>query len=107
MLGLIVLFGVAVNNAIIMYETSKLFFDNGKLPVVAAYLGAAERIRPILATTGTTLVALLPMVLFSAGAAQKSMSLAMLGGLFASTLLSLFAAPLLFRFWLAKGIKHA
>ncbi|OHD19256.1 MAG: hypothetical protein A2087_09560 [Spirochaetes bacterium GWD1_61_31] len=102
-LGLVVLFGVAVNNAIIMFETTQQYRMAGCSSGLAAWLGATKRIRPILATTATTIVALVPMIVFSAGAAQRSMSLAMLGGLFASTVLSLFLAPVLFNNWLRNS----
>ncbi len=95
-LGLIVLFGVVVNNAILLYETSAARRAAGISPAVAAYAGASERVRPVLATTLTTVMALLPICLSPSGAAQKSMSVAMLGGLVASTSLTLFVSPVLF-----------
>ncbi|MFA6508632.1 MAG: efflux RND transporter permease subunit, partial [Treponemataceae bacterium] len=73
-LGLVVLFGTAVNNAIILYETSEARATNGASGVVASYAGAIERVRPVLVTTLTTVFALLPVVLSPGGSTQRSMS---------------------------------
>jgi multidrug efflux pump subunit AcrB len=105
-LGLVVLFGLAVNNGILLYETAVEKMDRG-LPVAAAvYSGAAERFRPVLATTLTTLFALLPLVISPLGANQHSMASAMLGGIGAATLLTLFALPPIFIPFL-KGAKRS
>jgi multidrug efflux pump subunit AcrB len=106
-LGLVVLFGVAVNNAIVLYETSSARSMKGIAPVRAAYAGASDRVRPVLATSLTTLVSLLPIALSPVGAAQKSMALSMLGGLFASGGLTLFISPLIFAKYLGRKAQAA
>lgn len=95
-LGLIVLFGVAVNNAILLYESTGARLVHGASAAAAAYAGASERVRPVLATTLTTVIALFPICLSRSAAVQRSMAVAMLGGLAASTALTLFVSPLLF-----------
>ncbi|PKL08111.1 MAG: hypothetical protein CVV51_10615, partial [Spirochaetae bacterium HGW-Spirochaetae-7] len=95
-LGLVVLFGTVVNNAILLYEASAAKAVALARSAVAAYAGAADRVRPVLATTITTVVALLPICLSPTGAAQRSMSIALLGGLVASTMLTLFVSPIAF-----------
>jgi len=95
-LGMIVLFGVVVNNAILLFETGSAWVSKGVDRVIAAYRGASERVRPVLATTMTTVVALIPLSLSGAGAMQRSISVAMLGGLIASTVLTLFVSPITF-----------
>jgi multidrug efflux pump subunit AcrB len=97
-LGLVVLFGIVVNNAILLYETSAARKINGSGVVIAAYAGASDRVRPVLATMMTTVAALLPICLASSGAVQRSMSIALLGGIVASTLLTLFVSPIAFAF---------
>ncbi|AEF82952.1 efflux RND transporter permease subunit [Leadbettera azotonutricia] len=91
-LGLIVLFGLAVNNGIVLYEVGEEKTRLGLAPVQAVFKGALERFRPVLITTLTTIFALLPLI-FSPGSSQRSMSAAMLGGITASALLSFFALP--------------
>jgi multidrug efflux pump subunit AcrB len=92
-LGLVVLFGLAVNNGIVLYEISIEKIQAGQGVLYAVYSGAAQRLRPVLITTLTTLAALLPVLLSPMGASQRSMAAAMLGGLAASTLLCLFVLP--------------
>ncbi|MDR0878232.1 MAG: efflux RND transporter permease subunit [Treponema sp.] len=103
-LGLTALFGLAVNNGIILFEISEEKIRSGFPPVRAVYEGACERIQAVLITTATTVIALLPLALSPLGASQRSMSVAMLGGVIASTLLTLFAMPPVFiRFFQWRG----
>jgi multidrug efflux pump subunit AcrB len=99
-LGLTALFGLVVNNSLILFEISDEKIRTGFSPAASVYRGACERLQAILITTATTIFALLPLVISPLGNSQKSMAAAMLGGLAASTLLSLFAIPpVLIRFF--------
>lgn len=103
-LGLTALFGLVVNNGLILFEVSDEKIRSGCSPAAAVYRGASRRLRPVLITAATTVFALLPVALNPLGNAQKSMAAAMLGGLAASTLLSLFALPpVLIRFFRWRG----
>jgi multidrug efflux pump subunit AcrB len=95
-LGLITLFGLAVNNGIVLYEISAEKISQGFGAAQAVYSGALERFRSILITSLTTVFALLPLALSPLGASQRSMAVSMLGGIFASTLLSFFVLPPVF-----------
>jgi multidrug efflux pump subunit AcrB len=95
-LGLIALFGIAVNNGIILYEISDEYIRGGIPVVKAVYSGSISRLRPILITTATTAFVLLPLILTPLGASQRAMAAAMFGGMIAGTLLSLFALPPVF-----------
>ncbi|MCA1950751.1 MAG: efflux RND transporter permease subunit, partial [Treponema sp.] len=107
-LGLVVLFGLAVNNVIILYEVGRDKMGEGLQPVSAVYRGARERLRPVLATTATTLLALLPVIVSPLGPSQRSMAAAMFGGVAASTLISLLAfPPLLVPFLFRREASHA
>jgi len=92
-LGLTTLFGLVVNNSLILFEISSEKIKNGFNAAAAVYRGACERVQAILITMITTIFALLPLIFSPLGNSQKSMAAAMLGGLIASTLLSLFAIP--------------
>jgi len=99
-LGLTALFGLVVNNSLVLFEISDEKIRAGISVAAAVYSGARERLQAIIITTATTVFALLPLVLSPLGNSQKSMAAAMLGGLAASTLLSLFAIPpVLIRFF--------
>jgi len=108
--GLAALFGLVVNNSLILFEVSSEKINEGFSVAAAVYRGASERLQAILITTATTVFALLPLVLSPMGNSQKSMAAVMLGGLAASTLLSLFAIPpvliMFFKWKLRKeGVK--
>jgi len=92
-LGLTALFGLVVNNSLILFEISDQKIRAGFCAQDAVYTGACERFRAILITMTTTIFALLPLVFSPLGNSQKSMAAAMLGGLTVSTLISLFAVP--------------
>lgn len=71
--GIVALAGIVVNNNIVLIDTFNRLLSDGRSPEDAALATAAQRIRPILLTTGTTAFGLLPMVLqmtvvFSEGA---------------------------------------
>ena len=92
-LGLTALFGLVLNNSLLLFEISEQKIMAG-LPAAAAVLkGAKERFLAVLITIITTVFALMPLVFSPLGNAQKSMAIAMLGGLTASALISLFAIP--------------
>jgi len=92
-LGLSALFGLVVNNSLILFEISDQKIRAGFSPAAAVFFGARERLQAILITMITTIVALLPLIFSPFGNSQKSMAAAMLGGLTVSTMLSLFVIP--------------
>jgi multidrug efflux pump subunit AcrB len=94
-LGLIVLFGLAVNNGLILYEVIEGKIVSGLSPLIAVLSGSIIRFRPVLITSLTTIVALAPLALIP-GSSQRSMALTMLGGLCASTALTFIFMPPVF-----------
>jgi multidrug efflux pump subunit AcrB len=105
-LGLTALFGLVVNNSLILFEVGSEKIRQGQSPAAAVYSGASERLRPVLITAATTIFALFPLAVHPLGSSQKSMAAAMLGGMAASALLSLFAIPpVLIRFFTWRGKK--
>jgi multidrug efflux pump subunit AcrB len=95
-IGVVTLFGIVVNNGIVLYETSVERIAAGVPVPQAVYCGARERFQPVLVTTLTTVIVLLPLALSPYAASQKAMAAAMMGGITASTALTLFALPALF-----------
>jgi len=98
--GLIALLGVAVLNGVVMLShfeqlrRAALSLDERVLE------GAAQRLRPILMTATTAMFGLLPLV-FAAGPGaevQRPLAIVVIGGLFSSTLTTLYLLPLLYRF---------
>ncbi|MCA1747337.1 MAG: efflux RND transporter permease subunit, partial [Bacteroidales bacterium] len=94
-IGIIMLVGIAVNDSIILVDSINQFRREGlalKASVVAA---GQRRIRPIIMTTLTTILALLPLTFgFGESASLRSpMAWAVIGGLITSTLLTLVVIP--------------
>ena len=99
-LGLSALFGLVLNNSLILFEISDQKICAGFSPAAAVLSGASERLQANIITTATTVFALLPLVISPMGNSQRSMAAAMIGGVAASTMISLFAIPpVLIRFF--------
>jgi HAE1 family hydrophobic/amphiphilic exporter-1 len=98
LLGMIVLAGVAVNDAILLVATVQQLRDDGVERRAAIARAAGIRLRPIVMTTATTVLALVPLAVGSGEAAQlrSSLALTIVGGIIASTLASLFVIPCLY-----------
>lgn len=94
-IGIIMLVGIAVNDSIILVDAINQLKREG-LPRKSAILEAGQRrIRPIIITSLTTILALLPLTVgFGEGVALRApMALAVIGGLVTSTLLTLVVIP--------------
>ncbi len=94
-IGAILLVGIAVNNGILLVDRANRARQNGLGPRAAALAAGRRRLRPILMTSLTTALALLPLALgLGEGAeAQAPMARAVLGGLMTATLISLVVIP--------------
>ncbi|HOE10887.1 MAG TPA: efflux RND transporter permease subunit [bacterium] len=98
-IGIIMLAGIAVNNAIVLIDyVNRLRREEGVETLEALVQGAQRRIRPILMTTLTTILALVPLALgFGEGAEIRApMAVAVIGGLVSSTVLTLVFIPVLY-----------
>ncbi len=97
-IGIIMLVGIAVNDSILLVDRIGQLRSRGYELRQAIVCSAQQRIRPILMTSITTILALLPMALSSADGAefQRPMAIAVIGGLVASTLVSLTVIPSLY-----------
>ncbi|MFI3264797.1 MAG: efflux RND transporter permease subunit [Rikenellaceae bacterium] len=97
-IGIIMLVGIAVNSSILLVDRIGQLRSQGHALLDAIITSAEQRIRPILMTSITTILALLPMALSMADGAefQRPMAIAVIGGLLASTVLSLTVIPCLY-----------
>ena len=98
LIGGILLAGIVVNNAIILIDYTNRLRRAGKAKVEALREACLVRLRPILMTTSTTVLGLLPMALgLGEGAELRTpMALTVVGGLLTSTLLTLIVIPALY-----------
>jgi HAE1 family hydrophobic/amphiphilic exporter-1 len=94
-IGIIMLGGIAVNNAILLIDRINQLRESGVQKKEAIVLAGTQRIRPILMTSLTTILALLPLTIGIGDSAslRAPMALAVIGGLVSSTLLTLFVIP--------------
>lgn len=97
-LGMIMLAGIVVNNAIVLVDYINTLRARGLSRRDAILEGGAVRLRPILMTTATTVLGLLPMAMgLGEGAEIRTpMALAVIGGLLTSTFLTLFVIPVMY-----------
>lgn len=97
-IGIIMLGGIAVNDSIVLVDRINQL--RGQLSTVreAVLQGAQDRMRPILMTTATTILALVPMVVgLGEGAGLRApMAIAVIGGLCSSTLMTLVVIPVIY-----------
>ena len=97
MIGLLMLNGIVVTNAIVLIDKVKQNERNGMTKDAALIEAGVVRIRPILMTAIATVGALLPMAISShAGIVSSSLAVVVIGGLTTSTLLTLFIVPVLY-----------
>lgn len=99
-IGVIMMGGIVVNNSILLVDQINRARRDRRLPLRKAILtGTLERVRPILMTTATTVIGLLPLVLFSQSADANiwnALAYALVGGLLSSTLFVLTTTPALY-----------
>lgn len=114
-IGCIMLGGIVVNNAILLVDHINLLRRRDGFPLREAIEEAGRRrLRPILMTSMTTMLALTPLAigLGEGGEAQAPLARAVIGGLFSSTLITLVFIPVIYSIFEAslkkkKGVKQA
>jgi HAE1 family hydrophobic/amphiphilic exporter-1 len=97
-IGLILLAGIVVNNAIVLIDLINQLRANGMEKIEAIIEGGRSRLRPILMTMLTTTLGLMPLALgIGEGAEVRSpMAITVIGGLTVSTLLTLIVIPVMY-----------
>ena len=96
LLGVVSLTGIVINNAIVLLERIKFEQEENQLPPQEAIVVAAQRrLRPILLTTATTVLGMVPLYL-GGGLMWEPMAVAIIAGLLFSTLLTLGIVPVLY-----------
>ncbi|MBW2592684.1 MAG: efflux RND transporter permease subunit [Deltaproteobacteria bacterium] len=106
-IGCIMLGGIAVNNAILLVDHINLL-RRQDMPVRAAIIEAGRRrLRPILMTATTTILAMTPLAvgIGEGGEAQAPMARAIIGGLISSNLITLIVVPTIYALFERKKIK--
>ena len=97
-IGLIMLMGIVVNNAIVLVSYINILRARGYSMMDAVTLGGKNRLRPVLMTTFTTLFAMLPLALSRGEGAEmwNPLGITIIGGLSVSMLITLILVPTLY-----------
>ena len=98
--GLIALLGVAVLNGVVMLSHFEQLRPLAPSLEARVLDGSVQRLRPILMTASTAMFGLLPLVFATGPGAevQRPLAIVVIGGLFTSTLTTLYLVPLLYRY---------
>ncbi len=115
-IGVILLGGIVVNNSILLVDHINLKRKQGVPFLEAVLKGSRERVRPILMTTSTTVLGMLPLVLIQMEVERRkiwsTLALTTVGGLISSTFFILIAIPILYyhgdrvQFWGNRKAKE-
>jgi HAE1 family hydrophobic/amphiphilic exporter-1 len=97
-IGLILLVGIVVKNAIVLIDKVNQLREQGVGKIEAICRGAESRLRPIIMTTLTTLFGFAPLAFFGGDGAEvrAPMAITVIGGLTVSTLLTLVVIPIMY-----------
>ena len=107
--GFIALFGIALQNGMVLVTYLNQLLFEGKTIDDASIEGAKLRLRPVIMTALTTMLGLLPLLLSSGvgSEVQRPLATVVVGGLFTSTILTLVVIPALYKWFPAKAIVEA
>ncbi len=99
LIGMVALVGIAVNDAIIKVDTFRRLRSDGMDGYEAILEASRIRLRPILMTSASTILAMIPLAigLGSGEQLQRPLALTIIGGLFLTTTLTLFFTPILYQ----------
>lgn len=108
-IGLIMLSGIVVNNAIVLIDRINQLRTDGMEKLLAIREASSQRLRPILMTTLTTVLGLIPLALGLGDGAELSspMAITVMSGLLFATLLTLLFIPLVYQLFDRKHFEVA
>ena len=107
-LGAIMLIGIVVKNGIVLIDYTMLLRERGLGIIPATVRAARSRLRPILMTTCTTILGMLPLAVSQGVGAEmwRPLGIAVIGGLTISTIMTLTYTPVMYCMFGGTGIKR-
>ena len=98
LIGAIMLVGIVTKNGIVMVDYMNLLIERGSGVYEAVIAGGKSRLRPVLMTSFTTVLGMLPLAIGTGAGSEtwQPMGIAVIGGLTFSTILTLFIVPVLY-----------
>ena len=108
MLGGIMLIGIVVKNGIVLIDYTMLCRERGMSALHAAVVAGRSRLRPVLMTTLTTILGMVPMAISAGEGSEmwRPLGVSVIGGLTISTVLTLILVPVLYCSFAGTGIKR-
>ena len=108
LLGGIMLIGIVVKNGIVLIDYTMLCRERGMSALRAAVVAGRSRLRPVLMTTLTTILGMVPMAVSQGEGAEmwRPLGISVIGGLAVSTILTLILVPVLYCAFAGTGIKR-
>jgi len=106
--GVIMLVGIVVKNGIVMVDYINLNRERGNGIIRAVVTGGKSRLRPVLMTSLTAILGMLPLAISSGQGAEmwRPMAITVIGGLSVSTALTLVVVPVIYTYFAAGGVKR-
>ncbi len=107
-IGLIILVGIVVKNAIVLIDYTNILRKRGLSMLDAVILGGKHRLRPILMTALTTMLGMLPMALSRNEGAEmwRPLGITVIGGMLVSTVVTLVLIPVLYSIFEGRKNNH-
>jgi len=108
LIGVVMLIGIVVKNGIVFIDYANLNRERGMSIDKAVISAGRSRLRPILMTTSTTVLGMIPMAIPRGAGSEmwQPMGIAVVGGLTLSTILTLLYVPALYSIFGSNGIKR-
>ncbi len=108
LLGAIMLIGIVVKNGIVLIDYIILCRERGMAVIHSVVTAGKSRLRPVLMTTMTTILGMVPMAVGTGQGAEmwRPMGVTVIGGLTVSTILTLVLVPVLYCMFAGTGIKR-
>ncbi|MBU0765330.1 MAG: efflux RND transporter permease subunit, partial [Bacteroidetes bacterium] len=108
-IGGIMLVGIVVKNAIVIMDFTNLMRDRGHTVVQSVIIAGKSRLRPVLMTTFTTLLGMLPLAVSQGEGADmwRPMGVSIIGGLLFSTMVTLLFVPVLYSIFGAARVTQS
>ncbi len=109
MIGAVMLIGIVVKNGIVLVDFTNLLRDRGATIKQAVVKGGRSRLRPVLMTALTTLLAMVPLAIAGGEGSEtwRPMGVAIIGGLLFSTLITLILIPTIYSMFGTARVKRA
>jgi len=107
-IGLIMLVGMVVKNAIVLIDYINLNRERGMSIITAVVHGGRSRLRPVLMTTLTTILGMVPLAIGTGQGSEmwKSLGIAIIGGMTFSTIITLVLIPALYSMMAGYGVRR-